>query len=252
MPQGPGIEPRAAIDALQRRFGNPFGSYSWLDVWQNAHARGFTVAKSAGFDVLDDIIKALDDAQRGGQTFEQFARNLEPVLRDKGWWGRGPALDPATGTYSDAQLGSPRRLRTIYDINMRQSRAAGEWVQIQRTKDALPYLMYDCVHDAKTRAQHRLWGGADNGRPVVLRADHPWWHTHYPPNGWNCRCGVIQLSDSQVLQMRARGLITEEAPQIAWREFRNARTGEVVRVPDGIDPGFAYNAGEAMLAQIAA
>ena len=48
----------------------------------------FTVAKSAGFDILGDVADAVDRAQAQGQTLAQFQADLEPLLRKKGWWGK--------------------------------------------------------------------------------------------------------------------------------------------------------------------
>jgi uncharacterized protein with gpF-like domain len=31
-----------------------------------------------------------------------------------------------------------------------------------------------------------------------IRADHPFWDTWYPPNGFRCRCGVVTLSADNV------------------------------------------------------
>src|SRR5262245_26824091 len=116
------ISPQAAIATLNRRTDVKRPTFSWLDVWQAVHSQQFTVAKSAGHDILNDIADAIDAALKEGTTLETFQDRLEPILREKGWWGKGPALDPATGlTVPDAQLGSPRRLKTIYDVNLRMS-----------------------------------------------------------------------------------------------------------------------------------
>lgn len=87
-----------------------------------------------------------------------------------------------------AQLGSPRRLRIIYDTNLRMNHAAGEWAKIQRTKQFAPFLRYVAILDGRTRPLHRGWHG------TILPVDHAFWKTHYPPNGWRCRCTVQQLS----------------------------------------------------------
>ncbi|HEY2070702.1 MAG TPA: phage minor head protein [Rhizomicrobium sp.] len=240
------IAPTDAIDAFGQRLASPSPSYSWLDVFDQMHAQSFTVAKSAGFDILDDISSALDDALKNGTTFQDFAKQLQPILADKGWWGRGPAFDPISGTLNDAQLGSLRRLQTIFDTNMRVSYQAGQWAGIQRNISDQPYLMYDHTTSAHPRAEHLAWDG------TALPADDPWWDTHYPPNGWGCKCGVIALSKRQYDQMSASGLITTSAPKTIWQIFTNARTGETSRVPAGIDPGFGYNVGKAFLEQLAA
>ena len=144
-------------------------------------------------------------------------------------------VDPATGDARMVQLGSPRRLRVIFETNMQTAYAAGHWAQIQQTKADAPYLMYDAVNDAQTRPEHAAWDG------LVLPADDPWWQTHYPPNDWGCRCGVVQLSADQASEMgKPNG---DQAPADQLRDYTNPRTGEVSQVPKGVGPGWAYAPG---------
>jgi uncharacterized protein with gpF-like domain len=224
------VDPQEAIAALNKRLSNPVPTGSWLEIWQAEHSSGFTVAQSAGYDILGDIGTALDDALKNGTTFDDFVKQLMPILQAKGWWG--------------GDLGSLRRLQLIFDMNMRTSYAAGQWARIEATKSDLPYLMYDHTTSLHPRAEHLLWDG------VTLPADHPWWDTHYPPNGWSCKCGVIALTQGQVDRMSAAGLITTDAPHTIWQTFVNAVTGETSKVPAGIDPGFGYNVGKAFLAAL--
>jgi len=144
-------------------------------------------------------------------------------------------VDPLTGEVRSVQLGSSRRVKTIFETNLKTSYAAGHWKQTVETADDAPYLMYDAIDDDKTRPQHREWDG------VVLRWDDSFWDTHYPPNGWNCRCGVIQLDEEQLAAMGKSG--ADKAPAVKTREWINPRTGEVLDVPVGIDPGWGYHAG---------
>lgn len=212
-------------------------SFAWQDQWQKEHDAAFTVAKMMNLDLLRDTRAAVDKAIAEGQTFEMFRDNIEARLVEAGWWGKAEMVDPASGEKKLVQLGSVRRLRTIYQTNMMTAYSAGHWQEIQDGKAAAPYLMYDAVDDDATREEHAAWDG------TVLPADDPWWSTHMPPNGWNCRCGVIQLSDDQV---KSLGLeVADQAPQGKEREYTNPRTGEVSMVPEGIDPGWAYNPGEA-------
>ena len=37
--------------------------------------------------------------------------------------------------------------------------------------------------------------------------------------------------------------LNKQAPEVKMREYVNPRSGEVTQVPEGIDPGFAYNPG---------
>src|SRR5690606_4472693 len=94
-----------------------------------------------------------------------------------------------TGRMREVQLGSPNRLRTIYETNLRQAMAAGRWERIERTADRRPYLRYVAMQDGNTRDEHAQWHN------TVLAWDDPWWQTHAPPNGWGCRCKIQQLSE---------------------------------------------------------
>lgn len=211
-------------------------TFDWRDIAPVEHAYAFTVAKSAGFDVLDDLRAAVDDAIVNRVPFEAFRERLTPILQAKGWWGKRFAKDPADGETKLVQLGSPRRLRTIYWANIRTAHAAGEWERTQRTKRFLPYLVYTLSLAERRRPEHRAWVG------IVLPVDHPFWDTHYPPNGWGCKCGVRQISRREAERL---GYDPEAGgPQIVIRSWRNKRTGQTVNVPVGIDPGWDTNPGK--------
>ncbi len=230
------LPPKEAVAYFRAKGAALAPSFAWQDVWQQEHATQFTVAKSAGFDILQDLHQAVDKAIAEGRTFADFKRDLVPTLQAKGWWGKADMVDPATGKVVTAQLGSPRRLRIIYDTNIRMAHAAGHWQQIQRVKEARPYLRYSAIMDGRTRPEHKGWHG------LVLPEDDPFWDTHYPPNGWRCRCKVQQLGPRDLDRY---GYQVSERPAPETRTWTNKRTGEVHQVPDGIDPGFAYHPGKA-------
>jgi SPP1 gp7 family putative phage head morphogenesis protein len=210
-------------------------AFDWRDFAFGEHAHTFTVAKTAGYDVLDDIRSATSEAIRKQHSFEEFRANLQPILEDKGWWGRKRAIDPKDGMEKLAQLGSPRRLRTIHWANVATARAAGEWERTQRTKSFLPFLRYTLSNSERLRPEHRSWVG------TILPVDDPWWHTHYPPNGWGCKCGVRQITRRQA--EREGYSADAPAPEIETRSWFDNRNGRRIDVPVGIDPGWAQNPG---------
>lgn len=211
-------------------------TFDWRDIAPEEHAFSWTVAKSAGYDILDDVRSAVDDAIVNRIPFEQFRQQLTPVLQQKGWWGKGVAVDPADDIPKVVQLGSVRRLRTIYWANVRTAHAAGEWERTQRTKAFLPYLLYTLSVAERRRPEHEGWVG------IVLPVDHPWWHSHYPPNGWGCKCGVRQISKAEAGRLGWTEGQTD--PLIVMEPWRNKRTGVTVMVPQGIDPGWDTNPGK--------
>lgn len=231
----PSIPFEEAVDALRRRGTNLFASDHWAEVWQEQHQAGFTVARSAGFDILKDIHTELMKAMESGTTFTDFKRNLEPILQKKGWWGKTTVTDPMSGEKKTVQLGSIRRLQTIFDVNMRVSFAQGRWEQQQSVKEDFPYLRYEGILDSRIRPLHRSWHG------TILPMDHPWWKTHYPPNGWRCRCDAVAISEDDLEEngWQVTDVPADGAP-VTWV---NPVTGEVMEVPAGIDPGWAYNPG---------
>ena len=215
-------------------------SLNWTDVWQQEHARAFTVAKIAQYSLLQDIRRSLDEALANGETFESWKARIVPILREKGWWGA--VTDQAITGTSDTVNVTPRRLRVIYDTNLRTARAAGQWARIQAAKAQRPYLRYSAILDRRTRPEHRAWHG------TVLPVDHPWWRTHFPPNGWFCRCNVQQLSARDL--DRYGYSVSPEAPAGRPTLYRSSTGFESV-VPPGVDPGFGNNPGDVFWASIA-
>ncbi len=184
-----GLPPARALDYYRSK-GFVLPSWRWAEVWQQQHAVAFTVAKATQIDLLEDIRGAVDRFIAEGQTYREAARELEPVLREHGWWGRQEVRNPFTGELESVQLGSPRRIRTILRTNVRTAHAAARWQAQQENGKRRPYLLYDAIDDAVTRPSHRALDG------LVFRVDDPFWRSHYPPNGWNCRCRVRALTEA--------------------------------------------------------
>lgn len=231
----PDIIPKEALEWLKAKKLKP--GFDHRDVWQEEHRYGYTVAKMTQLDLLADVRQLVEEALENGQTFAQFRELLRPLLVKRGWWGQALMDDPLTGETRLVQLGSERRMRVIYDTNMRTARAAGQWERIQRTKRAMPYLVYTLGPSREHRVEHLGWAN------LCLPADHPFWDTHMGPNGWGCKCGVRQVSRYEFDQMQQDGTITTDAPEERYVKWLNKRTGEEETVPEGIDPGWAYNPG---------
>jgi SPP1 gp7 family putative phage head morphogenesis protein len=243
-----GMESKEAIAYFQSKGLKT--SFVWEEMLHEEHSRNFTVAKMLDLAMLADVKKAVDEAIANGTTLETFRDQLEPMLQEKGWWGRQPMADPTTGEIKDVQLGSPRRLKTIFETNLKTAYSRGHWQQIQQTAEQAPYLLYDAVDDDRTREEHLAWDG------IVLRWDDPWWKTHYPPNGWNCRCVVIQLDQADLAKLGKTGPDAAPPASFTWVNpqtgqqtqiepflWTNPVTGEEMEIPGGIDPGWAYNPG---------
>lgn len=208
-------------------------AFSWQDVEPEEHAVAFSVAKAMDLDVLSAIKGEVQKALDEGLTFETFQKNFRanPALAD--WWGKREMVDPLTGESKLVELGSPRRLRTIYEANLRSARAAGQWERIERTKGAFPYLEYRLGPSVHHRPHHAEKDG------LILPVGSAFWDEWMPPNGWGCKCWVRQLTRREA---ERRGISTPpDVPDTVWT---NERTGERQIVPQGIDPGWQRNPGK--------
>jgi len=228
----PGVPPLEAIRYFRAKGVKP--GFNYLDVWKEEHRHAWTVAKAMTVDVLDSIRVEVDTALTEGKTFASFKKEITPTLQKLGWWGEKEMIDPVTGEARVVQLGSPHRLKTIYDTNMRVARSAGQWERIQRTKKSHPYLVYGNGPSRNHRPEHVAWAG------TILPADDPWWDTHFTPNGFGCKCFTRQISAREAGRLGG----ATDRPSSRLVEWVNERTGKTSKAPVGIDPGWDYNPGK--------
>jgi len=242
------LKPMAALKFLRAK--GMATSFHWYDMWQEAHDKAFTVAKAMDADVLQDIRSMVDKAVAEGITFQQFKRELTPRLQARGWWGKKEMVDPSTGKTIEVQLGSPARLKTIFQTNMNTSYAAGHWRRQAAHAKRRPYLQFQAVLDSRTRPEHRALDGK------VFPIEDTFWKTHYPPLGYNCRCSVVSLSkydiDESNTPVEKSGANLVERTVVVGRgdDIRDAHvTGYKTTNAEGqpvtvwTDPGFDYNPG---------
>jgi len=243
-----GLPPEQAIEYFKAK-GYAI-TWDWRDMDAAAHAKAYTVAKVMRVDILQDIRGGLDDAFHNGTTLREFQKNLTPILQAKGWWGRELAskvkpgmpdlVDTATGEIKTVQLGSARRLQTIYQTNLQTAYMAGRYQRMLENIGSHPYWQYVAVLDGRTRPTHR----AMNGR--VFRHDDAMWDAMYPPNGFNCRCRVSAISEYEA-QRDGIKVETSEGRlidhDIRMKDGSTVR-GKALRIKvDGQDKLFAPDAG---------
>lgn len=213
------LKPEAAIAYLERKGFRI--TWDWHAVDAATHARAFTVAKMTRLDLLRDVRNALTDNLAKGQTLREFQRTLRPTLEAKGWWGKQIVVNPA-GEAQPVQLGSPRRLATIYQTNLQSAYMGGRYAEALKASATHPYWMYVAVMDNVTRPSHAALHGK------VYRFDDPIWQHIMPPNGYNCRCRFVALSEAEV---RRRGLTVESSEgktgSVTVETGVDARTGEI-------------------------
>ncbi|MGY6773604.1 phage minor head protein [Gallibacterium sp. ZY190522] len=210
----------------------------------SARGRAAKIANLTCLEMMQDIYQSLADAKAEGKAFGQWRKDLLGHLTKKGWLqtekiGRKQntyIADPKTGEL----FGTPWRLNTIYRTNVQTAYSAQRYQQARDNAINRPYWQYSAVGDSRTRPSHAML----NGR--IYRYDDPFWQTFYPPNGFNCRCTVIALSQRQLDSEK----LTVETAEL--ESYVNEKTGyrtTGVKLGDQLftaDKGFDYHAGRSV------
>lgn len=229
MPNTPPFQFDQAINFYRNKIKLP--TSGWTDIWQEQHSHAFVVAGAAHDALVEDFFNAIQKAKWEGGGYDEFRTRFDEIVAKHGW----------------AHNGAPGwRSRVIYETNITQSYNAGRYKQMDALREFKPYWEYDHTSIEHPRLEHKAWDG------IILPADSPWWDTHYTANGWGCNCRVHALSKFEAQRKwEAKGKTgPDTAPPIEWEERvvgKNGSNPRTVRVPKGIDPGFAYNPGKAWL-----
>lgn len=129
----------------------------------------FSISGITAIDKLQGVLDSLTDKLNAGATFQEWQKDIR---------------------VQDLDL-PKHRLDNIYRTNLQATTNRGRWEQFQQTKNTRPYLMYDAVNDSRTRPTHKAMDG------IIRLIDDPFWQTHYPSNGYRCRCRAISLTAKQ-------------------------------------------------------
>ncbi len=218
-----------AIEFFRQKVSLP--TETWKDLWQGMHSRAFVVAGAMKTELLSDLRGAVDRAISEGTTLDEFRKSFDDIVQRHGWTYKGKR---------------GWRTATMFNTNLSTAYSAGHWKQMT-DPDVVkyrPFLRYVASSSQEPRAEHMQWYN------LVLRHDHEFWKTHTPPNGWGCKCGVVSHSAREVERLKkeeANGEfpVHDDAPGQRYYEWTDKDTGEVHRIPKGIDPGWDYNPGEA-------
>lgn len=116
------------------------------------------------FHELNEAFPSLLDENGNRKPFERFLNDVQKI----------------NDTYN------ANYLRAEYNFVQASAQMAAKWEQFAEDGDRYN-LQYRTVGDSKVRPEHAALNG------VTLPPSDPFWQTYYPPNGWNCRCTVVQV-----------------------------------------------------------
>lgn len=120
------------------------------------------------FHELHEAFPSLLDENGNRKPFEQFLNDVQSI----------------DSTYNGNYL------RAEYNFVSASAEMAGKWEQFMRDGDRYN-LQYRTQRDDKVRPEH---AALDR---VTLPPSDSFWEEFYPPNGWNCRCTVVQVRKSK-------------------------------------------------------
>ncbi len=209
------------IDFLRAKLRLP--TERWDDIQRSAHDRAFIVAGAAKADLLADLHESLVRAATDGQGLDAWRKEFRQIVKDHGWEG---------WTGKGTKGGEAWRTRVIYQTNMATSYAAGRYKQLTEPSFLALRPFWRYIHSDSVmhpRPWHLAWHG------LTLPHDHPFWQTHFPPNGWGCQCRVTAVSKREGAASARAGL---GDPPEGWNAV-DGKSGE----PVGIDKGFGYAPG---------
>ena len=120
------------------------------------------------FHELNEAFPSLIDENGNRKPFEQFLNDVQKIDR----------------TYNQNYL------RAEYNFVHASATMAAKWEGFMQDGDRYN-LQYRTAHDDRVRPEH---AALDR---VTLPMSDPFWQEYYPPNGWNCRCTVVQVRKSK-------------------------------------------------------
>jgi len=168
--------PTEAIEWMMSR-----ASVSKDDFYNNidpkARYRAFTVSKLTSLDAIERTKELLNKTLEEGETMKEWYDRLksDEILSKIGFHENNPFY-----------------LETVFRTNTISAYNAGRWEEIQMNKENIAFLEYVAIDDSRTT---EICSALDG---VRLPPDDPFWKTHYPPNHFNCRSQVIEVSPDEV------------------------------------------------------
>ncbi len=116
------------------------------------------------FHELNEAFPSLLDENGNRKSFNQFLNDVQGI----------------DSTYNKAYLSAE------YNHAQAAAEMAAKWEEFEEDGDEYN-LQYRTAGDDKVRPEHAALHG------VTLPMSDPFWDEYYPPNGWNCRCTVVQV-----------------------------------------------------------
>ena len=157
------------IDTHASALDSSFQQVKMSDVMrQRLQRSNYIFSGMKTFHELNEAFPSLIDENGNRKPFEQFLNDVQEIDR----------------TYNQNYL------RAEYNFCQASADMAAKWEGFMQDGDRYN-LQYRTQRDKKVRPEH---AALDR---VTLPMSDTFWQEYYPPNGWNCRCTVVQVRKSK-------------------------------------------------------
>lgn len=139
-------------------------------------------------DLMRQRLQESDWIFSGMKTFHELNEAFPSLLDEKG--NRKPFEQFLNDVQKIDDTYNRNYLRAEYNFAGASAEMAGKWEAYGEDGDDY-YLQYRTAGDDKVRPEHAELNG------ITLPASDSFWDSYFPPNGWNCRCTVVQVLKSK-------------------------------------------------------
>lgn len=156
----------------------------------NAHTSilDSTFEKVEMSDAMRRRLQRSDYIFSGMKTFHELSEAFPSLLDENG--NRKPFEQFLNDVQSIDSTYNQNYLRAEYNFVQASAQMAAKWESFMQDGDRYN-LQYRTAGDKKVRPEHAAFDR------VTLPITDPFWEEYYPPNGWNCRCTVVQVRKSK-------------------------------------------------------
>jgi SPP1 gp7 family putative phage head morphogenesis protein len=189
---------RTLFDAMMRKMFTEGGARFEVDLLATEEAQAFITEHA---DTLNDAFSAtaMTDTMRwylrksnwvfsGMKAFHEMNEAFPSLLDADG--NRKPFDQFLQEVRTIDERYNKHWLRAEYNFAAASAQMAAKWEQFAADGDRY-FLQYRTMKDDKVRPAHAELDG------VTRPQSDPFWETFYPPNGYNCRCTVVQVRPSR-------------------------------------------------------
>lgn len=199
-PVGPEIrdELEAAFRKMMRALFEEKGAFLRVEILGEPAAQGFIESHAAALDSsfrqveMSDImrkrLRESDYVFSGMKAFHELNEAFPSLLDENG--DKKPFERFLKDVQSINATYNSNYLRTEYNFVHASAAMAARWERFAEDTDRY-FLQYRTAADGKVRPEHAALHG------VTLPFSDSFWDEFFPPNGWNCRCTVVQALKSK-------------------------------------------------------